>query len=142
MAYSEQKISEALAVLAAHDGNANATRRALREAGWDSVPAHKTLMRWQASEHQPTSRRGEAIEEKARAKKRDLADTLEVYARDVLDDLADPARRDEASYRDLVGGFKVAVDKMQLLRGEATDINEERGNNVRIFQQINAEHEG
>lgn len=144
MAYSEDQIGEALAVLAANDGNAARTRRGLKAAGWERVPTRRTLRRWQESERRvketpsQATPREVASGENAHHKKEALADRLEAMADVLVSDLMDPERRTEASYHELVGGLKVATERMQLLRGSATEIQEQRSAGVSFYQQINA----
>lgn len=132
MAYSEEQVSDALAVLASNGGNVARTRRELdADTGWESVPAHKTLKRWRENDAAPTTKREAAIGESADQKKEDLAEVYERLTRQCLG--AAVERMEEASFKDLMRAAGIATDKMNLLRGEATSIEEQRG----VFQEIN-----
>ena len=134
MAYSEAQTAEALAVLAANEGNISATKRELRAAGWERVPAHKTFNRWL---EQPSKevQRASAIGEKTNEKKAELSAVFEQIVRRSLQVAG--TKLDQASFDSLMRAAGIGTDKMQLLRGEATDIREQRGGGVNFYQQIN-----
>lgn len=142
MAYSEDQIGEALAVLAANDGNAARTRRGLKAAGWEPVPTRSTLNRWAEKERRVEEAPSQATPREAAAaknghqKKKALADLFEALARQCLAEAG--AKIEEASSGDLMRGAGISTDKMQLLRGSATEIQEQRPSGLNFYQQINA----
>jgi hypothetical protein len=135
VAYSEEQVSDALAVLASNGGNVARTRRELHaqgeSEGWTEVPSRSTLRRWQEAERAPQTTREEQVAESGHQKKEELAEVYERLTRQCLG--AAVERMEEASFKDLMRAAGIATDKMNLLRGEATSIEEQRG----VFQEIN-----
>jgi transposase-like protein len=121
--YSEDQKSEALAVLASNGGNVSATRRQL---DWSEVPAHKTIRRWERRADSPQHDEDRKVGESADQKKKTLADRLEESAWTMVGVMDDEDKLREARINQLTTGFGTLVDKMRLLREEATEINENR----------------
>lgn len=121
--YSEQQKVEALATLSANDGNVSATRRQL---DWERTPSHKTIKRWKERSEAPEHDVDEAVGTSAKEKKQSLADRLEEIAWTMVDRIDDETKLEQASLSMMTTAFGTVVDKMRLLREEATAINEER----------------
>jgi len=81
---------------------------------------NRTLFRWFNGDN------GEPPADLVAETKRELADLFEDEIREAIKAL--PQARDDASYRDLVMGSAILTDKVQLLRGQPTSINEENVN--------------
>lgn len=111
--------------------------RDLEAAGWERIPATKTIKKWQRQAAEPQSQRHAASGQKATQKKEALADRLERLAGTLAGDLADKAKRKGANLQQTGTTLGIVIDKMQLLRGEATGIEERRGSEVSIYQQFN-----
>jgi transposase-like protein len=109
--YSDGERSDALAALAANGGNVKRTAKAL------GIP-EKTLANWAKGDRHPEAAR--AGEEK----KGPLADQFQQLAEKLLCVALDKAHLLNA--KDAVVAAAVAVDKMRLLRNEATQIDEHR----------------
>lgn len=105
--YTDEYRAEALAALAANDGNVKRTARQL------GVP-YTTLKQWAKGIVHPEARAN------AQPKKELLADRLEELAHLLLDDLARPEKIMGASLPHVATALGIAVDKMQLLRGLPT----------------------
>lgn len=127
MAYSEKRIAETLAVLKANGGNVSRTSR---ETG---VP-RGTLRGWRDASAADAGRQA-AIADQTEEQKERLGDVLEGFIRRVFSVGITDEKLKAADVKDLVLAAAVAVDKMQLLRGEPTDINEQRG--LTVLQQFN-----
>lgn len=143
MAYSEDQIGEALAALAANDGNVAQTRRDLKTAGWEPVPSRSTLQRWEEKERTPQTARDEAVSKNGHQKKEELAEQLRSLAWGLTQSMGEEQKRKEASFKDLATALGVVIDKLQLLEGEATSISERRGDaqtNVQINNQQSSYH--
>ena len=109
--YSDEERATALAALVANGGNVARTARQL------AIPA-ETLRKWSKGERHPEST------QMGEQKKGPLADAIEAVANQLLGDLSDEAKRSQASLKDIATAFGIAVDKMQLLRGRATSIQQ------------------
>jgi hypothetical protein len=106
--YSDDERAEALAVLDANGGNLS---RTAREVG---VP-RKTLAQW------VTGRAALRVADLRQRKKGLLADALEDFGWQVIEALA--GRVEQGNLVQLATTLGIAVDKMQLLRGKPTSIN-------------------
>ena len=104
--YRARQKADALAYLAANRGN---VKRAAREA---NIP-RKTLEGWARGRGV-----GPEVLSMLDESKRELADKLMREAHGALDEAA--GKRGGASYRDLLAGAGISIDKSMLLRGEAT----------------------
>ena len=100
--------------LAAYEANANNLKRTAR---YCNIPIN-TLRRWlQGGETNA------AVSQLRPQKKGDLAAALEAIAWQCVE--AIPARMGEASLREVATTLGIAVEKMQLLRGKPTTINDD-----------------
>lgn len=122
MAYSEDQVAEALAVLATSE-TMTAAQRVLK-GRWGKAPHHATLARWQDQASKNPERDG-SIAEKARDKKAELADAFERLARRILGRVTDD-KIDQALLHQMTTAAGTAIDKMRLLREESTAITETR----------------
>lgn len=113
--YTDAQRAEALAALQANGGNLSATSRAT------GIP-HSTLKRWR---DQPDPRLAELGEEK----KADLGDRLESIANALVD--AIPEKIADAPLNHVSVALGIAIDKLRLLRGEATEVTEVRGSDAK-----------
>lgn len=82
-----------------------------------------TLKGWYTAEHNPVPA------EVRTEKKGELVDIIRREIYQALDEA--PNARPEASYRDLITGAAILVDKLQLLTGEPTDRTEVHVNDAR-----------
>jgi transposase-like protein len=121
--YSDEQKGEALAALAANDGNVSKTRRQL---SWDTVPSHKTIRRWEEQASDPETSADEGVRKSADRKKEGLADRLEEIAWNISERIDSEQKLADATISQLTTAFGTVVDKMRLLREEATEINESR----------------
>lgn len=110
--YSDEDRANALAALAANEGNVNHTANQL------GIPA-KTLESWAKGQRHPEA--AQLCEEK----KPELADALEEVARKLAD--AMPGKVADAGLRDTAIALGIAVDKMRLLREAPTSITQTNG---------------
>ena len=117
MAYSDDTIAETLALLAAYDGNAAKTSRKT------GIPS-STIRRWRDQQHNPPTDKMTGAAENSARKKAQISERLEELVHTILD-LA-PDKAEEADFRQLLTSLGIAIDKIQLLRGEATEITEQR----------------
>lgn len=116
MAYSDEQKAEALAILAACDGNAHQAARFLAEKC--NLPiSHDQLTAWSQGKYVH-----ESVTELSVIKKLDLADLIELEVRGALE--AAPEKRYKAEYHQLWTGIGIGVDKMRLLREQATTISQ------------------
>lgn len=102
--YTEAEKAEALAVLEANAGNITGTARVV------GIPA-ATLRLWRGHS-------APAPAETCEEKKQDLATALEEIARKLIG--AIPEKIGEASLQQVSTSLGIAIDKMQLLRGQPT----------------------
>lgn len=109
--YSDEQRVNALAALAANNGNLHQTSRQI------GIPV-STLECWAKKLRHPEASVG------ADEKKKELSDAIEDVARSIADSLI--GKLDDASFKDATVGFGILIDKMKLLRGEPTSINEQR----------------
>lgn len=109
--YSDDDRASALAALAANGGNLARTSAAL------GIP-EATLRQWATGKRHP-----EAVQ-MSDQKKAPLADAIEGIARQIADSL--PGKLPDADLKDASIAFGVLIDKMRLLRGEPTSIDEQR----------------
>src|SRR5690606_19482232 len=112
--YTEAQRAEALAALQANGGNLSATSR---QTG---IPA-STIRDWRDTPDHLTELRDE--------KKRDLALAIEELAHRIVEVM--PDRVHDANFQHLAVALGIAVDKLRLLRGEATNIEEVRGSDAK-----------
>lgn len=113
--YTDAQRAEALAALQANGGNLSATSRAT------GIPI-RTIARWRDN---PDPRLGEVANEK----KQGLEESLERIAHALVD--AIPGKINEAPLNHVSVALGIAVDKLRLLRGEATNIEEVRGSDAK-----------
>ena len=109
--YSDEDRANALAALAANGGNVNRTAEQL------GIP-EATVRAWANGDRHPEA--SQACEQKKPA----LADQFQALAEKLVGIAAEKA--DKLNAKDAVIAAGVAVDKARLLRGEPTQINEER----------------
>jgi transposase-like protein len=109
--YSDQRRAEALAALDANGGNLSKTSR-------DTGIPRQTLQEWR------DGRVPEGVPELRQEKKAALADRLEELAHTIVDAL--PGKVADAGLQQAATSLAIAIDKMQLLRGEATAIHGNR----------------
>jgi transposase-like protein len=115
--YSEADKASALALLRSNAGNVKGTARQL------NMPI-STLRRWADGEHV-----NEGVAEKYHEKKRDLADVFEDIARTYAEQALGSVATSKG--KDAVIAAATALDKLRLLRGEATDISEVRSSDAK-----------
>lgn len=113
--YTDAQRAEALAALQANGGNLSATSR-------DTGIPFSTLKRWR---DEPDPRLAELGEEK----KTDLGDRLERIANALVD--AIPDKIADAPLNHVSVALGIAIDKLRLLRGEATEVTEVRGSDAK-----------
>lgn len=111
MAHSDAQKAEALAALAANAGN---VARTARQTG---IPA-TTLTKWSKGQNINGD-----VTEKGEEKRQGLADRLEALAHQIVDAL--PEKFDAASAQQLATTLGITVDKMQILRGKPSQINQD-----------------
>ena len=111
--YSDADKASALAALDANGGNVARTAREL------SIP-RQTLDSW-------TNERGinHDVPELRQEKRGELAEQLEAIAYTLAGDLVKQDKRELATLQQIATSLGIVVDKMQLLRGKPTAINEE-----------------
>ncbi len=107
--YSDQEKSDALVALAANGGN-------IKKTATDLGIPQMTLASWAKGNVHPevTKLRDE--------KKAPLADALEDLARKMIG--AAPDKIGETTLQPLITSLGIAIDKMQVLRGKPTNINQ------------------
>jgi len=125
--YSDEERATALAALAANGGNVGGTSRQL------GIP-EATLRAWATGERHPEA------SQMCGDKKASLADQFEALAVKLLGVADEKAAALNA--RDAVVAAAVAVDKMRLLRGEATEISETRDDRLDEFRRRYADAQG
>ena len=121
--YSEEQKGEVLALLDANDGNLKKTRR---DIDWDHVPSRSTIRRWDESAQRPKGEPDRAVAKSRHRKKGELADRLQDIAWNLARHIDSKEKIDSATVSQLTTAFGTVVDKMRLLREEATEINEQR----------------
>lgn len=112
--YSEDDKAAALAALAANGDNISRTARQLK------IPA-ATLRKWRAGYVHP------AVTQKCEVKKKELAEKLEEVAHALTGNLLTRAESELSvmvPMKDVATSLGIVVDKMQLLKGKPTTINE------------------
>lgn len=122
MAHSDAQKAEALAALAANGGNVARTARQI------GVPA-TTLTKWSKG----VNVNGD-VTEKGEEKRIGLADRLETLAHQIVDRL--PEKFDDATAQQLATTLGITVDKMQILRGKPSQINQETADPERRRERI------
>lgn len=110
--YSDSERATALAALDANGGNVAATARTLQ------IP-RSTLQEW------ANGRVNSEVTELRQEKKRDLAERLEDIAHELVDALPDKIGR--ANLQQTATTLGIVIDKMQLLKGEPTNIQQDYG---------------
>jgi hypothetical protein len=113
--YTDAIRAETLAALQANGGNLSSTHRAT------GIPI-RTIARWR---DEPDPRLGELANEK----KAELSDSLERIANALVN--AIPGKIDEAPLNHVSIALGIAIDKLRLLRGEATEVTEVRGSDAK-----------
>lgn len=111
--YSDDDRANALAALAANGGNVSRTARQL------GIPV-RTLAAWARGE------RHEEAAEMCQEKKGLLVDRLKEIAWRLAEAIDNPARLQRASLSQVATAFGIVTDKIRLLEGQATAINENR----------------
>ena len=106
--YSDQEKSDALVALDANGGNLT------KAAGATGIPI-STIQLWRDGHVHP------AVTDFRNEKREPLADRLEALAHTIVDML--PEKLVTASAKDAAMSMGIALDKMQLLRGEPTNIH-------------------
>jgi transposase-like protein len=127
--YSDNEKASALAFLDFNGGNVQKSAKAL------GVP-HKTLDEWAKGRNQHPE-----VADLRNEKKEDICDLIDSAVREMIQGSAGKAS--EANISQLWTSIGIAVDKMQLLKGEATQItkdatprtNEERANRILALVQ-------
>lgn len=109
--YSDKERANALAVLDSCGGN-------ISEASRTTGVPRMTLQDWSGSAVH------EDVTELRQEKKRDLGEAIEAEVYAILGIL--PEKRSEASFKDLSTAAGIFFDKLQLLKGEPTVINQEQ----------------
>lgn len=107
--YSDQDRAAGLALLDANGGNLSETSR---QSGYPI----KTLADWRDGAV------ADDVAEIRKEKKQELSELFEGIARDILK--AAPDKIDDATLKDAMVAAGVAVDKMQLLKGQPTNITQ------------------
>jgi transposase len=110
--YTDEDRANALAALAANGGSIALTARQL------NIPP-QTLRQWARGARHPEAT------QMSDEKKLPLADAFEALSRQLLDGIT-PEKIKRTGVKDLATSAGIAVDKMQLLRGEPTEITDER----------------
>lgn len=110
--YTEDDKANALATLELNGGNLLKTASALK------IP-YMTLKDWSSGLGVTV-----AVTENREVKKQSIADSLEELCYKILGTV--PDKLAEASFKDAMTGLGIAVDKMQVLRGEPNTINSHR----------------
>jgi transposase-like protein len=122
--FCEHEKAGALALL---DANGGKIRETARQLGI----CHRTLHRW-ATEGYGIDDRVLALEGIARE---ELANRFEDEAHAALDEA--PAKRDAATYQQLITGAAIAIDKMRLLREQATSIHTQQLSDEERIARLN-----
>lgn len=109
--YTDKFKAGAIALLQSegYPDDASAVMRVSRHL---DVPG-RTLRRWHNGSN------GQPPDDVVQDTKKELGELFEKEIREVLNDL--PHAREDASYRDLVTGIAILVDKRQLLNGQPTE---------------------
>ncbi len=113
--YTDAERAAALAALKANGGNLSATSR-------DTNIPFSTIKRWR---DEPDDRLAELGDKK----KRDLADELEHLAHAIVGIM--PDKMDTANFQHLAVALGITIDKLRLLKGEATEVTEVRGSDAK-----------
>ena len=116
--YSDEEKASALAALDANRGNVKATAQVLR------IPA-STLTRWRDGEGVVP-----AVADMREIKKADLADRLEDLAHLITDTM--PNKLADADLQKLATSLGITIDKMRLLREQATSISQNLTDEQRV----------
>lgn len=114
--YTDVQRAEALAALTANGGNLSATYRAT------SIPI-STLKRWRDEPADPR------LADLGNEKRAGLETELERIANALVN--AIPGKIDEAPLNHVSIALGIAIDKLRLLRGEATEVTEVRGSDAK-----------
>ena len=112
--YTDNDKAAALAALDANKGNLSKTAKQL------GIP-RQTIQEWAAGRNHNRS-----VPDLRQVKKRDLAEKLEEAADALLDNILARARSETSvavPLKDFATAMGIAIDKMQLLKGEPTSIN-------------------
>jgi hypothetical protein len=118
MAYTDETKALALTVLQQMKGNYEKTARWLSEHANVEISGVQ-IARWEKGEYVTP----EIVEKVEELKRRDLADCLEKLAFTLID--AAPGKIADAPLSQVMVGMGIAVDKMRLQRGEATNISQQ-----------------
>jgi hypothetical protein len=109
--YTDTQRSDALAALAANNGNVTRTARQL------AIPA-KTIENWAKGQLHPE------VAEISVEKRRPLADRLEAVSHLLLDELSRPEKLSAANVQQIAVALGIGIDKARLLREQPTAITE------------------
>lgn len=107
--YSDKQKAATLAILDANDGNVSKTSR-------DTGIPRKTITEWRDGRHP------DDVARIRQEKKRDLAESLELIAHTLVGSLN--VKIETANLQQAATTLGIVIDKMQLLRGDATTRNE------------------
>lgn len=110
--YTDKEKAEALAIVDMQGGNVNAAARLT------GVP-QSTLERWASGE-----RVNQNVEALRISERKPLSDLIEDLAYDIVDAVKTNGSLKRSNARDLLISLGIAVDKIQLLRGQPTSITE------------------
>jgi regulatory Fis family protein len=113
--YTDEQAANALAMLEANGGNAKKTAALL------GIP-RTTLRAWVGRSHSRTARPKKVPAKLVQDRSAEIADSLENLAAKAVG-LAD-GKAEAATYKDLLIGAGIAIEKVQLLRGRATTRSE------------------
>ena len=114
--YTDHDKATTLAALTANGRNLSKTSR-------DTGIPITTIKRWRDEPPHPH------IAELGNEKKRDLADELEHLAHAIVGIM--PDKMDTANFQHLAVALGITIDKLRLLKGEATEVTEVRGSDAK-----------
>lgn len=121
--YTDREKSAALAALDANSGNVSATSKQL------NMP-RQTLIEWKEGRRLSTD-----VPELRQEKKRELADCFEELARESVETALRLQTHERTTLSMAATAAGIATDKMRLLRGESTDITEQKLANHRWAEE-------
>jgi transposase-like protein len=113
--YTDEQVANAIAMLRANGGNAKRTASQL------GIP-RTTIRAWAGRSHSVSARPKQVKTSIVQNRSREIADSLEDLAAKAVG-FAD-SKMETASYKDLLIGVGIAIEKVQLLRGGATSRTE------------------
>lgn len=115
--YSDAQAANALSMLEANGGNAKRTAALL------GIP-RTTLRQWANRAQSSTARPKQVSAQLVKDRSAEIADSLEDLAARSVGLAGSGEKLAAASYKDLLIGAGIAIEKVQLLRGRATSRNE------------------